>query len=115
MCWPSGRPSQGAELQASYAEQFTREYGCTEAEWLGWLPAALGEGEVQRAGRQLAQRWADQPEAGLRLEWAVLPPRVIGLAVLPRLQVGFSFTGLDGAQRFRYMRRFDLYMMRGGG
>jgi hypothetical protein len=115
MCWPSGRPSQGAELQASYAEQFTREYGCTEAEWLGWLPAALGEGEVQRAGQHLEQRWPGQPGACLRLEWAVLPPRVIALAVLPRLQVSFSFTRLDEPQRFAFMRRFDLHMLRGGG
>jgi hypothetical protein len=122
MCWPSGRPLPAVEpsrlqtlLQAFYPESFTREYGCTEPEWAGWLPAALGDGEVHRRVGALTQHWPEAPGASLQLEWAALPPRVIALAVLPRLEVHFRFAGLDEAQRFRYMRRFDLYMQRGGG
>jgi hypothetical protein len=33
----------------------------------------------------------------------------------PRLMVGFRFAGLDEAQRCTFMKRFDLYMQRGGG
>ena len=29
--------------------------------------------------------------------------------------VYFAFSGLDAAQRFTFMKRFDLYMQRGGG
>ena len=28
---------------------------------------------------------------------------------------GFRFAGLDDAQRYAFMKRFDLYMHRGGG
>jgi hypothetical protein len=34
---------------------------------------------------------------------------------LPCLHVSFAFEGLDEAQRYTFMRRFDLYMHRGGG
>jgi len=29
-------------MQSSYPEQFDREMTCTEAEWLRWLPQAIG-------------------------------------------------------------------------
>jgi hypothetical protein len=51
----------------------------------------------------------------LALSWRVSDPRVIGLARIPRLLVSFRFTGLDDAQRYIFMKRFDLYMQRGGG
>jgi hypothetical protein len=35
--------------------------------------------------------------------------------VMPRLHVRFAFTGRDGARRYTFMKRFDLYMQRGGG
>ena len=38
-------------MQSFYPEQFDREMGCTETEWLMWLPAAMGEVE----GREAAQ------------------------------------------------------------
>jgi hypothetical protein len=34
---------------------------------------------------------------------------------LPILHVSFRFEGLDDAQRYAFMKRFDLYMQRGGG
>jgi hypothetical protein len=30
-------------MQDFYPERFEREMGCTEAEWLMWLPQAVGE------------------------------------------------------------------------
>jgi len=42
-------------------------------------------------------------------------PRVIALASIPRLIVTFTFTNQDATQRYTFMRRFDLYMQRGGG
>jgi hypothetical protein len=100
-------------MQGDYAAAFEREMGCTEAEWLSWLPGAvrthaltLGSGEARvaiGAGR-------------LQLRWQTLEPRRIGLARLPRLAVQFNFdAALDEVSRQTFMRYFDLYMQRGGG
>ncbi len=99
-------------MQSSYAASFDREMGCTEAQWLGWLPNAMGENAWQQHGRTVQ---AHVGTGELTLSWEVGAPRVIGLARLPRLLVSFRFTGLDDAQRYSFMRRFDLYMQRGGG
>jgi hypothetical protein len=34
---------------------------------------------------------------------------------MPVLRVNFVFSGLDAGQRYAFMKRFDLYMQRGGG
>ncbi len=99
-------------MQAFYAENFDREMGCTEKEWLGWLPEAMG----LHAYRQVAQALTARIDTGqLVLSWQVGEPRAIALARIPRLLVSFRFTGLDDLQRYRFMKRFDLYMQRGGG
>jgi len=99
-------------MQAFYAENFDREMGCTEKEWLGWLPNAIGVHRYQQVAQALT---ASIGEGQLALSWRVAEPRVIGLARIPRLLVSFRFTGLDGVQRYVFMKRFDLYMQRGGG
>jgi hypothetical protein len=99
-------------LQAAYAEQFTREYGCTEREWLGWLPPALGAEPESQTPSSLTLA---VPPGRLLLEWQALDPLAIALVRMPRLRVGFRFEGIDEAQRYTFMRRFDLYMQRGGG
>ena len=50
MCWLSGLPLRvvsvkmnATEMQSVYDERFERDMACTEAEWLRWLPAAIGE------------------------------------------------------------------------
>ncbi len=99
-------------MQSHYDETFTREMGCTLKEWQGWLPQAIGENP-----------WHATPDGAevhigaghLRLEWQVGEPRVIALARIPRLVVRFTFSGMDAVQRYTFMRRFDLYMQRGGG
>jgi hypothetical protein len=40
---------------------------------------------------------------------------VIALVRLPRLIVSFRFAGVTETQRHAFMKRFDLYMHRGGG
>lgn len=99
-------------MQSSYAEHFERDMGATEAEWLGWLPAALGDCAWVRSGASVS---VAIPPGQLALHWEPLPPRVIALMRMPRLKVVFNFTGLDAAQRYAFMKRFDLYMQRGGG
>ncbi|CDS52780.1 hypothetical protein [Polaromonas sp. CG9_12] len=99
-------------MQSHYAEQFDRDMGCTQAEWLGWLPAALGDHPWQRSGSTVQ---AHIGPGCLQMAWQPAPPRVLGSARIPRLLVRFAFTGLDDGQRHVFMKRFDLYMQRGGG
>lgn len=99
-------------MQSSYAEQFQRDMGCTEAEWLGWLPAALGQCPYTLEGQ--TARVAIGTGA-LALRWQVMPPRVIALMRMPVLRVNFGFEGLDAGERLAFMKRFDLHMQRGGG
>ena len=54
-------------------------------------------------------------DGALGLKWQVGPPRVIGLISIPVLKVSFRFAGLDDEARYAFMKRFDLYMQRGGG
>jgi len=99
-------------MQSAYAERFEREMGCTEAEWLAWLPAAIGEREWWREAAGATVRIGD---GVLRLDWRAGDPRIIARMRLPRLHVSFRFERLDAAQRLAFMKRFDLYMQRGGG
>lgn len=99
-------------MQASYAANFEREMGCTEAQWLMWLPRALGENPWTQ---QTSSASVHIGTGALDLTWNVAAARVIGLVSIPVLRVSFNFTGLDDAQRYRFMQRFDLYMQRGGG
>jgi hypothetical protein len=100
-------------MQSYYPAEFERELGCTEREWLMWLPRAVhGHALVLQPGSATVTLVAGR----LRLQWQVLPPRQIALARLPRLAVRFAFDeGIAEATRQDFMRRFDLYMMRGGG
>lgn len=91
--------------------------GCTEAEWLRWLPAAIGDHTWQRMhdSARVCIAGREQTQGTLQLTWSVGSARKIALVALPRLHVNFQFEGLDDAQRYTFMRRFDLYMQRGGG
>ncbi len=99
-------------MQAFYPAVFEREAGCTDAEWLGWLPGALGDVAANLSTGRADVRFAD---GSLQLTWEPLPPRQIALVRLPRLRVRFCFEGLSDERRYTFMRRFDLYMQRGGG
>ncbi len=99
-------------MQAFYAENFDREMGCTEKEWLSWLPDAIGTHPYQHVAQALTARIGS---GQLRLSWRVGEPRAIALARIPRLLVSFRFSALDDTQRYIFMKRFDLYMQRGGG
>lgn len=121
-------------LSSCHAECFEREMGCSEADWLRWLPEAVGDHEWSLQGRLAKVELGnlnqsriestdqdDQPaaSAGLRpcltLSWQPLPQLTIALLSLPRLRVSFKFEGVGEAERQQFMRRFDLYLQRGGG
>jgi hypothetical protein len=99
-------------MQSAYPECFEREMGCTEAEWRMWLPAAIGAHQWHIEGGSATVEIAP---GTLRLDWHAGEPRVIALVWLPRLHVRFRFEALDAGQRLAFMKRFDLYMQRGGG
>jgi hypothetical protein len=99
-------------VQSYYDERFEREMGCTEAEWLTWLPRAIGEHPYKLHHGSAGVRIGD---GALGLKWQVGEPRVISLLRIPRLLVQFRFGGLSAEQRYAFMSRFDLYMQRGGG
>lgn len=99
-------------MQSFYEERFEREMGCTEADWVRWLPRAIGDHHWKMQGQTVGIRIGD---GALGLKWQVAEPRVIALVRLPRLLVNFRFGGVDDQSRYEFMRRFDLYMQRGGG
>ena len=99
-------------MQSTYAERFERNMGCTESEWLGWLPAAMG-GCSWKLDHKTAQ--AEIGTGLFQLRWQVMPPRVIALMRMPVLRVNFEFHKLNAEDRYIFMKRFDLYMQRGGG
>ena len=92
--------------------EFTREMGCTEAEWLRWLPGATrGAPSAVGPDRARVQLGSGQ----LTLHWQALPPRAIALVRIPRLLVHFCFEGVEPGERDTFMHYFDLYTRRGGG
>ena len=86
--------------------------GCTEAEWLGWLPPAIGDHPWTLQMHSAEVRIG---EGSLRLTWVAGEPRLIARMRIPRLLVSFRFAGVEDAPRYAFMKRFDLYMQRGGG
>ena len=92
---------------------FEREYGCTEADWLRDLSAAVAP-QALVLEPPTSARVALGP-GRLHLRWSRLPPRRIALLDLPRLQVGFHFEAVEAPLRQHFMQRFDLVLQRGGG
>jgi len=97
---------------AHYPAHIERDMGCTEAEWLRALPAAMGDVPWRQDG---AVVWATLGDGGLHITWRQGEPRVIALMHMPRLHVVFDFQNVDELDRRAFMKRFDLYMQRGGG
>jgi hypothetical protein len=78
-------------MPAAYPEAFERELACTEAEWLRWLPPAIGARDWELGDGTATVGLGDS--ARLHLAWQAGAPRVIALLRLPRLQVAFRFKG----------------------
>ena len=97
---------------AHYPAYIERDMGCTEAEWLRALPAAMGDVPWRQEGAVVLATLGD---GCLRITWHQGEPRVIALMRMPRLHVVFDFQGVDDTPRQVFMKRFDLYMQRGGG
>lgn len=94
------------------AENFDREMPCTEREWLGWLPQAMGPHPYQVMVHALTANIGD---GQLHLSWRRLDPRGSPHPPRARLLVSFRFTRVDGLRRYRFMKRFDLSTQRSVG
>ncbi len=97
----------------SVPDVFEREMGFGLLEWQRMLDVALAP---------WAWKWQDTraeivlSEGSVVIDWVALPPRRIALVQLPRLKVRFAFDAAASPDvRAAFMRRFDLYMHRGGG
>ena len=99
-------------MQAEYPERFERDVGCNEAEWLGWMPRAVGGHPGRRGGRRIV---VDLGPGSLTVTGSPLPERRIALLRMQRLLVVFVFEGVDAGQRKAFMKPFDLSIQRGGG
>jgi hypothetical protein len=98
-----------------YAATFEREQGCTETEWLAWLPGAVRTHRLV-IGPAPGSAAVEIDGGWLQIRWQPLPPRRIALMAMPRMAVSFGFdAAVTEAARQRFMRYFDLYMQRGGG
>ena len=93
-------------------QRFEREMACTEAEWLRWLPMAIGQRDWQHEPGRASVTIGS---GALELQWRVVEPLAIALLRLPRLLVSFQFSDVRASERQAFMKRFDLYMQRGGG
>ena len=100
-------------MPADVADVFERELACTEAEWLRWLPPAIGTHAWQLDDGAAVVRLG--ASALLRLRWQARESRPMALLRLPRLHVAFRFEGAAPHERAAFMQRFDLYLQRGGG
>jgi hypothetical protein len=94
-------------------DRFARDYGCTESDWLGWIPAAVHGHAWQHDGAAALK--VNIGGGHVRMAWHMLEPRRIALVRLPRLMVQFAFEGVAAAERDAFMRHFDLRTQRGGG
>ncbi len=99
-------------MQSNYPERFERDFGCSETEWLGWMPRAIGAHPWRQEGSRIV---VSLPPGSLAITWSPLPERRIALLRMQRLLVTFEFEALDAEQRRLFMKPFDLSIQRGGG
>ena len=99
-------------MPAAWPQAFEREMACTEADWLRWLPQAIGHHEWCRDTASATVRIG---MGALTLDWRPGEERAIASIRLPRLHVRFRFENVADGERRAFMKRFDLYMQRGGG
>ncbi len=92
-------------------DTMVREMAATEKEFRHGLAFAFPQGVTERAGS------FHVVHAGAAMEIAIapLPPRIIALLRLPRLDVRIRFTAGTPEQQQEMLARMDRAMQRGGG
>jgi hypothetical protein len=92
-------------------EILLRDMATTEKEFRSGLSFAFPQGVTERNG-VLQVAYAS---ATMEIILAPLPPRVIALLRLPRLEVRIRFTAGTPEQRAAMLARMDRALQRGGG
>lgn len=104
-------------MQSDYAAHFVRQMTSTERDWLNRLDAAIAPHRIieNGAGRVVIDIQRGIERGTLTIVWKPLPPTGTALLRLDRLEATFSFRALSHEGINEFMRKFDLYMHRGGG
>lgn len=91
-------------MHSLYAENFDREIACTEAEWLTFLPVAIGSHPYRLVARAASVQIDD---GQLAISWrnSAFPSQCSQRPLL----VSFRHSGLNDAQRYLFMRCFDAH------
>ena len=92
-------------------ETIVRDMATTEREFRSGLAFAFPQGVTERDGLFRIEHAG----AAMEIHTAPLPPRVIALLKLPRLDVRIRFTAGTPAQRTAMLARLDRALQRGGG
>lgn len=92
-------------------EILEREMAATEQEFRRVLALAFPQWVSESSGKLLVSR----DGAAMEIALAPMPPRVIALLRLPRLDVRIRFVAGSAAQRMALLARMDRAMQRGGG
>lgn len=95
-------------------ERFERDMGYNESEFYRILPAAIGAYQYQKNGTSITVSHP-QNQHQLILNVSPLPDRVLGAFRIQRVDVQFSFSNMNLAERVQFMQRFDRRYQRGGG
>lgn len=105
--------AEGAGAAPEVPAHFEREQGFTDSDWQRCLPGAVAPHTLALPAPGHAV--VTLGDGRLVIRWTVLPARRIALLSLPRLAVAYAFEAVDAETRRSFMRRFDLWMQRGGG
>lgn len=96
--------------------ELVREMGCTEADFMRWLPGATRNAPATVFATTEVHVIRVEAEGGtVEIRLRPLPPRRLGEIALPVLEVRFRFLGLDPGQIESFLDWFDHYTRRGGG
>ena len=96
--------------------ELVREMGCTEADFLRWLPGATKHAPIKTACQDDGELYIVSADAGtVEIMTSRQAPRRIAGITLPVLHVRFRFIGMDALQRQAFLAYFDHYTRRGGG
>jgi hypothetical protein len=89
-----------------------REMSISREEFMRLLPHALGPLQLSGQGPEIIATDAGRT---LRIRVSELGRRRLGILELPRIRVQMEFEGFDPSGRERFLSRFDLAFLKGGG
>lgn len=96
--------------------ELVREMGCTEADFLRWLPGATRHAPVISFDVKDGSLHRVQTEGGtVEIRLRPLPARRLGGISLPVLEARFRFIGPGEREIRAFLDWFDHYTRRGGG